>query len=219
MEIVLYALIAAFFAWRLFNTFGTRHEDGRTRPNPFAGSGSNPSQKDLLALPLELPKPAPKDVALLAAPGPAPASLSGGLYAIQQADPTFEEKAFLKGARMAFEMIVHAFAASEREALQPLVSPVLFEAFKSAIDARTAENERMEIALLNLVDAHIIGAEIKNRFVNVTVEFVSDQARAYYTGEQLKEKEAPQRLHDIWTFRREIGSGNPNWVLVETRTA
>ncbi len=223
MDILFYAIIAAVLAWRLFHTLGTRHEDGRTRPNPFAGaeekSGAPSAAKDLLALPLEVPAPKVKDAPLLAPPGPAPQSLSGALQRIKEADPRFDEKAFLKGARMAFEMIVHAFAASERGALEPLVSPVLYEAFKSAIDAREAAGEKLEIKLLNLLEAHIIAAEIKGRFAQVTVEFVSDQARATTKDGQLLESETPQRLHDIWTFRRELGDANPNWMLVETRTA
>lgn len=218
MEILIYAFIAAFFAWRLYSTLGTRHENERSRPNPFSTSEQK-NQKDLLALPLELPAQKPKESALLAASSPAPQSLSGALYAIEQADPTFDERGFVKGARMAFEMIVHAFAASEREALKPLVSPVLYEAFEGAIDAREKANERVEIKLLNVLETNIVAAEIKGRFVHITVEFTSDQARAHYQNDVLRESEAPQKLHDVWTFRREIGSDNPNWVLVETRTA
>ncbi|MBI3419443.1 MAG: Tim44 domain-containing protein [Proteobacteria bacterium] len=223
MEILLYALIAAFFAWRLYATLGTRHEGERQRPNPFAtpddtvqGNRAKESDpKNLLALPLNKPLPAPS---MQEASAPAPDSLSGALYALQKAEPNFDEKAFLKGARVAFEMIVHAFAAQDREALKNLMSPVLFEAFTKAMDEHKQKGERVEMKLLNLREAHLSAARMDGRMAYVTVEFTSDQSRVIYSGDTVQENAGTQRLHDIWTFRRETGSPDPNWLLVETKT-
>lgn len=220
MEILIYALIAVFFAWRLFSALGARHEGERQRPNPFAASSQSPApedQKNLLALPLT--RPAFQSQEPLTALEPAPASLSGALYALSRAEPGFDEKTFLKGARAAFEMIVHAYAAGERDTLKPLMSPVLFEAFSGAIDARSAAGERMEMKFLNVTEAHISAARLEGRHALVTVEFTSDQARLLYAGAVVKEDEGVKRLHDIWTFRREVGAPDPNWMLVETKTA
>jgi predicted lipid-binding transport protein (Tim44 family) len=222
MDILIYALIAVFLGWRLYSALGTRHEGERQRPNPFAASeNAQQDEKSLLALPLAPPAKDRKEKEgfVPAAFLPAPDSLSGALYAIERADPSFEEKSFLRGARLAFEMIVQGYAAGEKEALKPLLSPVLFEAFKSGIEAREKAGERMEIKLLNLIDATLVGAKLEGRQANVMVEFVSDQARVIMTGDVVKENDGTQRLTDVWTFRRTIDSSNPNWMLVETKTA
>jgi predicted lipid-binding transport protein (Tim44 family) len=153
-----------------------------------------------------------------ALPAPAPQSLAGVLHALEQSEG-FDEKAFLKGARMAFEMTVHAYAAGEREALKNLVSPVLYEAFKNAIDAREKLGETWDMKILNLLEAHITAARIEPHYVFVTVEFISDQARNIMANGVVKETSATERLTDIWTFRRPVGSHDPNWMLVETRSA
>jgi predicted lipid-binding transport protein (Tim44 family) len=222
MDILIYALIAVFLGWRLYSALGTRHEGERQRPNPFSAPESPQDEKSLLALPLA---PVAKDRKekegfATAAFLPAPDSLSGALYALGQADPLFDEKAFLRGARMAFEMIVQGFAAGEREALKPLLSPALFDAFKGAIDAREEARERVEVKLLNLIDAAITAVKMEGRHANVTVEFVSDQSRLVLgEGDVVRENNGTQRLTDVWTFRRDVSSSNPNWALVETRTA
>ncbi|HVY12345.1 MAG TPA: Tim44/TimA family putative adaptor protein [Alphaproteobacteria bacterium] len=223
MDILIYDLIAAVLAWRLYATLGTRHGGERLRgpqsepqQKPENSADTPAKQKDLLALPLG---PQPQRVNALPAWGPAPDSLAGALQAIEAADPTFNERAFVKGARLAFEMIVHAFAAGEEEALKPLMSPVLFEAFHNAIAARQQAGERMDMRLLNVIEAHVSAARLQGRFAFITVEIVSDQARSIYAGDTLKEEGETHRLHDVWTFRREIGHDNPNWMLVETRSA
>jgi predicted lipid-binding transport protein (Tim44 family) len=223
MDILIYALIAVFLGWRLYSALGTRHEGERQRPNPFAAPENTPQdEKSLLALPLA-PSAAKdrkeKEGFVPTAFLPAPDSLSGALYAIERADPAFDEKAFLRGARLAFEMIVQGYAAGEREALKPLLSPVLFEAFKGGIDAREKAGERMEIKLLNLIDATIVGARLEDRIAHITVEFISDQARVVTAGDLVKENDGAQRLTDLWTFRRTIDSPDPNWMLVETKNA
>lgn len=238
MDIIIYAIIAAVLAYRLYTILGQR-DDGeqRQRPNPFAmkiqqdkerdaararQNDRGADDEDVLAFPLNPAQRDEQQTNPLAASAalPAPESLAGGLHAIRMADPNFDEKQFLKGARMAFEMIVHAFAASEREALRNLMVPRLYDAFASAIDAREKAGQKMEMKLLMVRDADITTARLdKDGFAVISVQYVSDQKKEIRdASDQLVENGGLEQLTDIWTFKRRVPSSDPNWLLVETRS-
>ncbi len=217
-DIIIYALIALFLGWRLFSALGQRGE-GDAPPREKSGE-----EKDMLALPFTPQTPEPAPSPLSAFDEPAPASLAGGLHALRKAEPSFDEKSFLKGARVAFEMIVQAYAAGERAALRPLLSPALFDAFSSGIAARKSAGEKLDLRLLKVIDAQITATRVEGRFGFVTVEFASDQVKETLPVNVVsapvggKPPAKPERVTDIWVFRRELGAADPNWMLVETRT-
>jgi predicted lipid-binding transport protein (Tim44 family) len=53
----------------------------------------------------------------------APPEALSGIAALRARQPDFDIGQFLSGARQAYEMIVKAFAAGDRETLKPLLSP------------------------------------------------------------------------------------------------
>jgi len=54
--------------------------------------------------------------------------VASGLFDIGLADRGFDKDQFLKGAQAAYEMILTAFAAGDRETLKPLLSDDVFTA-------------------------------------------------------------------------------------------
>src|SRR5688500_10977148 len=55
------------------------------------------------------------------------ANVAAGLKAIAEADPTFSPKTFLEGAKMAYEMIVTAFAQGDRKTLKNLLDKEVYD--------------------------------------------------------------------------------------------
>jgi predicted lipid-binding transport protein (Tim44 family) len=247
VEILIYAVIAAILVYRLYTMLGQRDGNEQSRPawkrsNPFAtkndphdSKDGTPNKDDLLALPLAQPKqdapqtqPQPQyGIQPQALPGqpfavqPALESLAGAIFAIQKADPNFDERGFLKGARLAFEIIVRAFAAGERGTLKNLLAPPLYVAFENAISARELQGERWEMKTVTIRDMDVIAAHLDGSIALVTVQCVSDQSKMVYdkNGAVLKDPgNQIERLTDIWTLRRDTKSNNPNWQLAETRS-
>lgn len=232
MDILFYALLAVFLGWRLYSILGQRHEGERQRPNPLQPQQQDDKTKkeDLFALPL--PPSARKEATredgdetienslppLYAEP--APLSLAGGLHAIHKADPSFDEKNFLKGARMAFEMIVKGFASGDRAVLKNLLSTGLYATFSKELDARETRGERHDMRTFIVRDADIIAARLDGREAVVTVQFTSEQARMIFDkdgGVMVDPGRAVESLTDVWTFRRNLSLSDPNWKLVDTR--
>ena len=127
---------------------------------------------------------------------------ASGLLDIQIADPAFDTPKFLSGAREAYTQIVNAFAAGDRAALRPLLSPDVFAAFDAGITSRDGPAH----TLIKLHDARIVGSVMHGRVAEITVAFTAEFAN-----------EADKNtVTDVWTFERNLDSSDPNWTLVAT---
>ena len=67
-----------------------------------------------------------KPIDAVAKPG---TDLNKGLRAIKDADPSFDPKTFADGAKMAYEMIVMAYADGDRKTLKNLLSREVYDGF------------------------------------------------------------------------------------------
>jgi len=143
-----------------------------------------------------------------------------GIEAISDADPSFEPKEFLQGAKIAYEMIVTAFAEGNKQDLKPLLSREVYDGFVAAIDQRKKDGHVLESKFVGINKADISRAEIvAGRSAQVSVKFVSDLITATLDGEGRVVDGDPteiQEITDVWTFERSLKSRDPNWKLVAT---
>ena len=135
------------------------------------------------------------------------------------ADPSFDAKHFITGARAAYEMIVTAFAAGDRRQLRSLLSREVYDGFDAAISEREARGETVETKFVSIDVSTITGAELRGRTAQITVRFVSklvsatrDRSGAVIDGNAEKVTD----VTDVWTFARDISSRDPNWKVVAT---
>ncbi len=230
-DIVIFAAVAVFLGWRLYAVLGERHGDERARGNPF--DSVPPSVNDVLKTirgKVERSKPVdaasetgePGPVVQPPSPSPhAPDSLAGRLAAIQEADPNFNEKSFLAGARSAFDLIVTAFAAEDTATLRPLLSDDVYDSFATAIRARQAAGEKLATKIQKIREIQLEDATLQLNTARVTVHITSDQVQVTRNaaGDVLSGDPAKAReVIDIWTFSRNTRALDPNWVLAETRS-
>ena len=137
------------------------------------------------------------------------------------ADPAFSPRAFLAGAKSAFEMIVEAFATGDTATLRPLLGDDVYDEFADAIRARIAAKETVETTIVALDSADIISAELVSSTARVTVRFSSQQMSVTKdsNGDVVDgEVDRVVRVVDLWTFARNTNSDDPTWALIETRT-
>ena len=144
MTTIIFALLAAFVVWKLRSVLGTRSGTEKPPFNPFArrAPGSlGPRPGDPARDPVDRVIPLPG--AAEPTPVPAPDKSNrwkpyaepdspawAGLDAIVAADPSFAIKPFAEGAKAAYEMIVTAFAAGNREVLRNLLAPERVREFR-----------------------------------------------------------------------------------------
>ena len=193
---------AIFFAYRLYAVLG-RREGHMEAPSP-QGKSTDPSEA---ARPASL-RPAFE--------GPA----AVGLEAIAAVDPRFDPEVFLDGARKAYTMIVQAFAAGDRKALEPLLATSVLDRYTAAIDHRADRGERVKTEIERIKAADIIEADHADHVARIKVRFVAEIATETRDQDDVLVQGDLGRLSTVtedWQFERRTDTGNPNWLL--TRVA
>jgi predicted lipid-binding transport protein (Tim44 family) len=221
IEIIIFAMIAAFLVHRLRSVLGRRTGEERQRPNPFSGPEETPSARDNV-IPLPARNRAERNGPAVERPAESeePQSLAARLERIHAADANFDEKGFLIGARAAFEMIVSAFAAGDLRTLRPLLADDVYGNFAKAVQDRQAAAETLETRIEALREADVVDAQMDGSVIYLTIRFVSDQINVTRDGQGVVvdgDLHHSVEVVDIWTFSRDARSRNPNWALVETR--
>ena len=147
--------------------------------------------------------------------------LNDALRRMADADPGFDPKEFVNGAKMAYEMIVMAFADGDRKTLKGLLSREVYEGFDAAISEREAKGEVVKSTFVGIEKADMVHAEIKDSEANITLRIISqlisatyDKAGAIVDGDA----EAVSEVNDLWTFSRDTRSRDPNWKLIATES-
>ena len=215
ISIVVSAAIAVFLLFRLRGVLGRRTGHERYR-DPFARGPGAPVPG--------APPPSGPIIDATANPAPPPqqtAPLESGVAALKGVDRNFDERAFLQGARGAFEIIVNAFAHGDTAALRPLLSDDVYGAFSGAIAERQAQKETHETTLVSIKSCDLTEARLEGSVAHVTVRFVSDQVNVTRAADGSVVDGEPDRVvekTDLWTFARDTRSRDPNWHLVATRS-
>lgn len=216
-SIVLLAMIAAFLGMRLYSVLGKRtgHEQEPVLPRERA-----------TASPVRLDD---GDGAPAAAPAPADTSglvyepaAEAGLRQLLATDRNFDAGRFMEGAEAAYRMILEAYWKGDRDTLRDLCDDDSYEAFVEAIAAREARGETLDNRLIGIDSAKITAVEMSRSEARVTVRYHADisavtrDADGKLIAGSMSDAE---QADDLWTFRRQIGSNDPNWVLDEAESA
>jgi len=205
VDILIFAGIAVFLALRLRAVLGRRTGQERERPNPFDSVPNVPFRP-------APDQPGSRPALVIDHDPDLPLSLDAKLARVHAADPTFDEKHFVAGAKKAFEMIVNAFTAGDLATLRPLLSSHLYGEFGRSISERQQRDAGGPIRFEGPIEAEIVDAGAVGRDIVIQVRFESRQIHA-------GETEAPEEATvDLWRFARDTGSRDPNWQLVETAT-
>ena len=129
-----------------------------------------------------------------------------------------EKKQFLKGAELAYESIIIAFAKGEKEKLKKLLTKETFNNFEQAIDSRNKEKIKSELTFIGVKESNVEKfEEIKNNFfatVKIVCEIISvkkDKNDNIIEGNP----DIIKTVTDHWKFTKNSLSDNPNWYLAE----
>lgn len=224
IDIIFFAMIAAFLVLRLRGVLGRRDGHEGNYPDPLKREPTDdPAADDTVVHLPDRGKPA----AANDADGPEPVdtgpedTLNSALREIIRADPSFDAPEFVSGARIAFELILGAYAAGDSSALKPLLSPEVFSNFSKVIHDREQAGEVMEDTLVGITAAEIVEANMEGRIASITIKFVTDQVNVTRdeNGDVVDgNANTIAEVTDFWTFARDLKSSDPNWALVATRS-
>ena len=164
IQVIILAAIALFVLFRLYTVLGRGEGDNdirRTEPSARRAE----SDAATVDAPLTM-----TDADVPVFTGPAAA----GLEEIYNADRSFSEAGFMRGARAAYSMIVSAYAEGNRETLRPLLDDDVYEAWDAAIAERETTGAPA-FELLRIRRAEIESAELDGKtLVRHAVEAAQD---------------------------------------------
>ena len=209
--IVILALVALFIGLRLYSVLGERtgHEQPILKP---ADPDARVEQRTATQTTAPVTSSEPDELAYLPTAGP-------GVCALLAADPSFDVARFLEGSKSAYRMILEAFWKGDLHALKPFADAHVFETFAGAVEQRKRDGFVLDNRLVAIDQAVIAGAEVDRNIALLTVGSEADIAAV--TRNSSSEVVAGSlsdavQTRDRWTFRRDISSRDPNWLLVET---
>ena len=215
IDLILFAMVAAFLVLRLRSVLGKRQ--GFERPPATPGvPESRAARADGVVEDMASAKRGAAKRNIPSQQSPA----GEGITRIIGLDPAFEPNGFLDGAEGAFRMIVAAFAQGDRQTLRALLSDETYSGFEQAVTGRETAGESQRTEIRSMHEFGIEAAQLNGSVADVTVRFVSDQVNltSGKDGEIVAGSDAITEVIDIWTFQRDLGAKDPTWKLMATRS-
>lgn len=215
IQLLVLAGIAVFLIVRLRSVLGTR-EGFEKPPAPLADKGEAPRR----AKPeFDVIEGGPdRDITDHVEDG---SNAAKALAAMKMAEPGFNVREFLDGAKGAYEIILMAFEKGDIDDIRNFLNEDVAEAFQTVIEHRadqglTIEADFVGVREVALEDATFdrddSGAEMTIRFIGELTSVVRNLDGEIVEGNPTEIK----RQRDVWTFARQMGSNDPNWQLVAT---
>ncbi len=207
VSIVIFAVIAAFVLFQLYNVLGKKvgrqpQEDAKAPALPAAGT-----EAPVRTLGVD-------------------ASAIAAAASLRARDPAFDPAKFVEGARQAYETIVRGYASGDRTVLKPLLTPNVLASFETGIAAREVRGETEQVEFLHppRADLELASAEgdravAKVRFLaEIRSKILLPETEAT-PGASAEPRIEERRTAEHWTFERSLGASDPNWVLARVEPA
>lgn len=219
LDLIFLAIIVLLLIGRLRSVLGTRPDGDESKPeaeprpskivdiSEYRTLENNPEEKE-------------EDDLLISPAFNEDSEIMHNLQKIKEKYPSFDLSEFMHKAPRAFEYIAQAFAKGDKDELRPLLSPDIYKKFEKAIDERLEKKETAEFSLISFKSIKLLQAEITGEFVDLTVEFETEQTNLIKNAEGETVAGDPtyiETVTDIWTLRKNMKSASPVWILTKTR--
>lgn len=212
VSIIILGLVALFIGLRLYSVLGERTGHEQQLSLKPADAEASPALRPAVATAGQTQPAEPLDTAYLPTAGP-------GVRALLAADPTFDVARFLEGAQGAYRMVLEAFWGGRLDEVRAFLDADIARTFDEAIADREAAGQKLDNRLIAIEQALIAEANLVGRVATVTVRFEADIAAVTRDAEGnviAGSLSDAVQTRDRWTFRRDLASSDPNWILIET---
>jgi predicted lipid-binding transport protein (Tim44 family) len=116
-------------------------------------------------------------------------------------------------------MILEAYWKGDLEAIRPHADGSVHDAFAAAVAQRAKDGYTLDNRLVAIDPPVIVEASLEHGAAEVTVRFEADIAAVTRNsaGDVVAGSMSDAvQTRERWTFRRDLKSRDPNWLLIET---
>ncbi|MFP3035829.1 MAG: Tim44/TimA family putative adaptor protein [Wolbachia sp.] len=132
---------------------------------------------------------------------------------ILQKNKNFSISHFMEGSSIAFELIIKYFNQGNLSQLKPLLDKNLYNNFAEKIRHR---KEIQESIIVSIVSQKILEIKLVKNIVFIAVYFLSEQINFVKNdkGDIISGSTSTiNKVEDVWQFKKNITSSNPSWLL------
>jgi|GEM_PF-1500766 len=149
-----------------------------------------------------------------------PEHLKADVLNLKKKMPEFKLQQFSDNAANAFEVILDAYAAGNKDLLKQLLDKNTYDGFAKAIDEREKQKSQPVQTLVSVEQSEVINIDLHKNIASIVVKFLSEQINFVRdsAGKVTKgSKNKIENVRDIWTFERDLNGSSPIWQLVGTQ--
>ncbi|WCR58570.1 Tim44/TimA family putative adaptor protein [Wolbachia endosymbiont of Ctenocephalides felis wCfeJ] len=199
IELVIYALLAAFVFSRLYNSLGrSPNLNLRKLTSVLDTSQSNEDVVENIEDYID---------------GNDKNSIKATYEQILQKNKDFSISHFMEGSSIAFELIIKYFNQGNLSQLKPLLDKDLYNNFVEKIRHRKEVHESI---IVSIVSQKILEIKLVKNVVFIAVYFLSEQINFVKNdkGDIISGSTSTiNKVEDMWQFKKNITSSNPSWLL------
>ncbi|MBR9983533.1 MAG: Tim44/TimA family putative adaptor protein [Wolbachia endosymbiont of Homalodisca vitripennis] len=200
IELVIYALLAAFIFSRLYNSLGRSASLNLKKLTGVLDVSQ--SKEDVVENIEDYIYSNDKS------------SIEATYEQILQKNREFSISNFIEGSNIAFELIIKYFNQGNLPQLKSLLDKDLYNSF---IDKIKHRKEIHESIIVSIVSQKILEIKLVKNIVFIAVCFLSEQINFVKNNEGdviSGSMSTVNKVEDVWQFKKNINSSDPTWLLV-----
>jgi len=171
LELIFFAVLSAYIFYRLWSVLGQESDKDKERREEKRRQFEAMIEDNIISLPNRQSRAQGINVAEDSLkPG-----VREGLRLLQERETDFNFSQFLTGAKGAYEMVLEAFAKGDRETLQLLLTPKVYDAFQAEIEDRDRRGETYSVAIESFDKIDVDAIEIQGEQVFISVRYRTHQ--------------------------------------------
>lgn len=216
-DIIFFALVAVYLAFKLTNTLGRKNEGDDN-------IGANPGSFSPESIQVQAPNVEEKKVETVKIDFRTEIEdfefssdeVKENVKDILEKDRTLSLSSFVEGAKGAFDMVLNAYSEGDKSTLKDMLSKDLYKEFTDQLAEFKKEKLAPTKSLVSITLDEISNASLTNNLANLTLKFTSEQINFVKNSkDEVVDGDASfiETVEDEWSFERNIRSSNPNWEI------
>ncbi|CAH58476.1 Tim44/TimA family putative adaptor protein [Ehrlichia ruminantium] len=196
VELAIYAFVAAFIFFRLYNSLGrTSGLQPNNHSQPVSILIQEDNNHDYTDIDIESVMESCDD------------NDKSIMSTIKRKDREFSLKYFMDGSMKAFDIIIKAFNEGNTQILCSLLDKDLYNSFLTEIEYRKNLGQVYEDVIVSIIHHKITKLKLSGNIAHITVKFISEQINFVkdQEGNILQGSTSKiNKIEDVWTFKKDM---------------